>query len=781
MRKIVSITLLLISFYPVLGQNSRSNCPVKEEIFNRRNPDGSSLTLSVSGNEMVQYFETLDGFTILERKDGFYEYAILDSFNNLIGSGQIAKDNQPFLGKTLTPHLRYSPQQMETISSIFYQINPENQKKAGGKPFPSTGRRKVLALLIQYPDLAATLPKSNFDSMMVKPNYNGTGSFRDYYLKTSFNQLELNVDVYGWYMAESGFMTYGKSNANYISNVGKLVKRAVLAADLDGVDFSKYDNDSDGYVDGVIIMHAGIGAEEQSAPLANNNIWSHRYNLSNTGNSVVLDGVVVDSYGIFPEKRYNGGAISQVGIGVLTHEFGHIIDLPDLYSTNSNGEGAGNFANMAGGPWLNSEKTPCMHDAWSRIQMNWVEPIIIGSNGTYTIPKSLVDSNFVFKINTSRPNEYFLLENRQKKDFDKYLPAKGLAIWHINSNKAKPLSASSSNSVNTDTSAYGLALKQADGRNDLEKGNNRGDGGDLFPGNTNNRSLDSYTNPNTLLQYKVGGVKQPSNLIINNITQNPDSSITFTIGSDPKAGFDALPSKGCTPLPVNFNNVSAFASSYLWKFHDGSTSTEENPFKLYDSAGSFPVTLYVLDSSNTIMDSNNQIILVEPSPISEFTVTRGDSNTFQFTNNSKNALYVVWRFGSNQSSTQANPAYTISGNEDVPYMLIAYSQNLCTDTAFGIMSFWPLGITSNSNLEKVTTYPNPFDKELNLNFQLKSPDQINLYILNLLGEVVWKNENIHGTSGENLFEIPIENLSKGMYLLQIRGADFNKILRVSRK
>jgi len=779
MKKIVTIFLLIVSVFPVFGQNTRSNCPVKEETFIKYNPDGTPLTLSVLGNEMVQYFETLEGFTVLERKDGYFEFAILDQSNNLIGSGQIARNSDKFLGKNLVQHLRYSSTQLETISSIFYQINPENQKKAGGNPFPSTGRRKVLALLIEYPDLSATLPKSKFDSMMVKPNYNGTGSFRDYYLKTSFNQLELNVDVHGWYMAESGFMNYGKSNASYISNVGKLVKGAVLSADLDGVDFSKYDNDSDGYVDGIIIMHAGIGAEEQSAPLANNNIWSHRYNLSNTGNSVVVDGVVVDSYGIFPEKRYNGGALSQVGIGVLTHEFGHILDLPDLYSTNSKGEGAGNFANMAGGPWLNSEKTPCMHDAWSRIQMNWLEPITISANGTYTIPKSLVDSNFVYRINTSRPNEYFLLENRQKKDFDKYLPAKGLAIWHINTNKAKLLSNSSSNSVNTDTSAYGLALKQADGRTDLEKGNNRGDGGDLFPGTTNNRGLNSYTNPNTLLQYKVGGEKLPSNLIINNITQNPDSSITFTIGSDPTAGFDAIPSKGCSPLPVSFNNVSAFAFSYLWKFHDGSTSTDENPFKLYDSAGNFPVTLYVLDSSNTIVDTNIQTIVVDPSPISDFTVTRGDSNTFKFTNNSINALYVVWRFGSNQSSTQSNPTYKISGTEDVPYMLIAYSQNLCTDTTVGVMSFWALGLPINNNLAGAITYPNPFDKELNLKLQLKSSDKLNLSILNLLGETIWQKENLSVESGEHVIQIPIEQLSKGMYLLQIKGNDFNKILRVT--
>jgi hypothetical protein len=148
------------------------------------------------GNEMLQYFETLNGQTLIENQDGYLEFAKLDLNQNMVASGIVARNNITPQLKDIPTHLRYSSNQIAILEASFYQINQVSRKKAGGKPFPSTGKRKALTLLIQYPDLPATLPKSNFDSMMVKKNYNGTGSFKDYYLKSSFGQLELEVDVF---------------------------------------------------------------------------------------------------------------------------------------------------------------------------------------------------------------------------------------------------------------------------------------------------------------------------------------------------------------------------------------------------------------------------------------------------------------------------------------------------------------------------------------------------------------------------------------------------------
>ncbi len=771
--------LILIAFlctYTTFAQTTRSNCPVKEEIFTKVNPDGSHITLSVTGSEMLHYFETLDGFTVLEREDGFYDYATLNEQQNLVGSGQIARNENPVLLKNQSQHLRYSTSQIELLNNAFYQFNPANQKKAN-KPFPAKGKRRVLAILVQYPDLAATLPKANFDSMMMKPNYNGTGSFRDYYLKSSFGNLDLQVDVVGWYTSTLGYINYGKSDANYMNNVGNLVYDAVMSADA-AVDFSKYDNDSDGVVDGIIVLHAGIGAEEQSAPSANNYIWSHRYNLAYSSGVAYVDGVNVDAYGIFPEKRYNSGAPSMVGIGVISHEFGHLLDLPDLYSTQSKGEGAGNFANMAGGPWLNSERTPCLHEAWSRNMLGWMPTTLIANSGTYTIPKGVADSNFAFRINTTQNNEYFLLENRQKKGFDLYLPGRGLAIWHINSSKARLLSVSSGNNVNNDTSAYGVGLLQADGKRDLEIGTNRGDAGDLYPGSSNNRSLNNYSKPNSALHLKVGGIKQASNIVISNITQNADSSITFTIGNKPSAGFDPSSLNGCAPLVVNFTNISAFASSYLWKFHDGSTSTIKNQTFTYTTPGNYLVTLFVLDSSNQIVDSSQQTIVVNSSPKAAFTMDRTDSNSFILKDLSTNKLYINWRFGSNQSSTSAEVSYKIIGQASVPFKLIAYSQNLCSDTAFGTMDYWPLSVGEKIKGQVFDIFPNPFQNKLSIKIGKTGEQELAVKVIDLIGNIVFEQKNLQIKNGQTDAEISLSGIKPGVYFIEIKGQKAQETFKI---
>lgn len=526
MKKII---LLCISYFiglQVFAQ--RSNCPVSPEANTITQTDGSKITLVAYGNEQESYIETIEGYTVLVNGNGIFEYAYIDANGNLSPSGIKATNANTFAGKnSFSKHLRYSKTQKAILMEAFSQLAQNSDKNLGKAPrgFPSKGVNKVCVLLIQYPDLLATIQKSVFENLFNQINYGGTGSFRDYYLRTSNGQLTLNTDLYGWYMADMNYINYGRNINPSGSNARDLVRDAVVAADSAGVDFSQYDNDLDGIIDGLLILHAGLGAEEAS-PNSNNYIWSFQ---SNYATKFLVDGVNVSSYGLFPEKRYGNASYPAVGIGVIVHEFGHLLSLPDLYSSQNKGEGAGNYTSMSNGGWLNGEKTPSLFDAWSKMALEWLTPTIISQNGTYTIPKCAADSNFSYRINTSKAEEYFLLENRQLKGNDSYIKGKGLAIWHINSNYAKLNGAN----VNSDTSKYGTGLMQADGLRHLEKGTNTGDAGDLYPGTSNNRNFSGSSNPSSnFYPTTAGGVRATSNVTISNITQNFDSSVTFKVEVD---------------------------------------------------------------------------------------------------------------------------------------------------------------------------------------------------------------------------------------------------------
>ncbi|MFV8050192.1 PQQ-dependent sugar dehydrogenase [Mycobacterium sp. 48b] len=79
----------------------------------------------------------------------------------------------------------------------------------------------------------------------------------------------------------------------------------------------------------------------------------------------------------------------------------------------------------------------------------------------------------------------------------------------------------------------------------------------------------------------------------------------------PTAVVTATPSNGYSPLVVNFSSQGSgdpdpnTALTYHWDFGDGTTSTEANPTKTYDTNGTYNVTLTVSDGEKTGQDTQS--------------------------------------------------------------------------------------------------------------------------------------------------------------------------------
>lgn len=761
------LLFLLTLAFPQYLHAQRSNCSVAPYVNTITQPDGSKITLHPIGNEAIHYLETEDGFTLLKNNDGYFEYAKTDEAGNLVNSGIIARDGQQMKANVL-PHLRYSAAQQNMLMQLHQQLEPQEalNKAAGPYPFPSTGNRKILVVLVEYPDLRATIAKENFELLLNQPNYNGTGSFRDFFLATSSGKLDLECIVYGWVMADSGYLYYGRRNPNYGAAARQLLLGALKDAnDSFNVDFSQFDNDGDGFVDGIILMHAGIGAEEQSAPNANDYIWSFRSTLP-AAQRPTYDGVQVSAYGMFPEKRYNGGAYSMVGIGVAAHEFGHLLDLPDLYSTQNNNEGSGNYSLMAGGPWLNNERTPCLNDAWSRIRMGWVTPTVISDTALYTLPFAVVDSDMVFRINTSVVNEYYLLENRQRKGFDVYLPSRGLAIWHINTNRARLLS-EASNNVNNDTSQLGVGLMQADGFRQLERNINRGDASDLYP-QSSNQNFTPTTMPASNLHLKINGVRQPSNVAITDIKQLADSSIVFEYGMNASASFTANRFSGCGPVNVNFTANPQGGDSYTWNLGDGQTATTRIVSKSFPKTGNFPITLYLYKQGNLI-DSNTQFINVLETPEIDYEWIRDTGNYVTFIDKTLYGKTYAWTFTGDSviRAYEANPTIKLSGPQKMMVRLVVTSNDGCVKSRTDSVQIFALGLQNNlADQMQLNAYPMPFKNQLQLSFNNTQVEvgQIEVYAID--GKLAFQQE-VNLTAGINHINLNTGALPNGLFIVKI--------------
>ena len=123
----------------------------------------------------------------------------------------------------------------------------------------------------------------------------------------------------------------------------------------------------------------------------------------------------------------------------------------------------------------------------------------------------------MYRVNHSQvEEEYWLIENRQKIGSDTLMLTPGLTIWHINDNMAEGWA------VNNDEPYYGVGLEQADGMYALENGG-PSNGGDVYPGDTNNREFSNSSSPNTSSLYG-----EPSMLRIDNIS-DPGEFMTFDV------------------------------------------------------------------------------------------------------------------------------------------------------------------------------------------------------------------------------------------------------------
>lgn len=111
------------------------------------------------------------------------------------------------------------------------------------------------------------------------------------------------------------------------------------------VDFSQYNVNNDGHVDGLFIIHAGPGAEDTGNSWQ---CWSHAIPWFDY---LTNDGIVIDGAMNVPEVNLvtPGLDTALCCIGVMCHELGHIVGLPDLYDGSRNTWGVGYWSLMGYG------------------------------------------------------------------------------------------------------------------------------------------------------------------------------------------------------------------------------------------------------------------------------------------------------------------------------------------------------------------------------------------------------------------------------------------------
>ena len=556
-------------------------------------PDGSTLTLKLVGDEFYHFNTTADGYTLFKDKGGYYVYA-QQKGDNLVPSEVVAHDagqrsttEQTFVN-ALPKYLTAAPsvKMAQTLRS-----NRDVQAKE--EQFDYT-KFKGLVVLINYNDKQFGMTNANafYDDMLNTENYTGfmfnglfqscPGSVRDYFYDNSMGAFNPHFDVYGPVDVD-----FSCTDAHSTSNADVIFKAALDSIDND-VDFSQYDTDGDGYVDMVFFIVAGY-----SASYGGNNsdyLWPHKYYLFGPGwQPYQYDGVNMGTYAcsteIYGWEAY--GYTIPAGIGTITHEFSHVLGLPDFYDTDYGTGGQSNHPDdwdvMAGGSHAYYGRVPVGYSIFERYALGWATPTEITSIGNYTL-NNVATHNEGFILRTPVEHEYFIMENRQQKGkWDQALPGHGMLVARVDSTNPDVWWG---NSVNDDPRHNYYEIVRA--------GNGSGaSGSDPFPGTAGVTELTNVSTPSLMTW---GGVFNPFNLF--NIQENGDI-ITFEVKSEDEItsvveDFEAMPvSSPSEPIMGNFASWS-FTKSTIAAPGEGKCNGEHAASMVTPSALSM----------NTMLDIN---------------------------------------------------------------------------------------------------------------------------------------------------------------------------------
>ena len=612
MRRVSTIVMML-----VIITVSIMAIPAHKKPIQVTQPDGTTVTIQLHGDEWLHFNTTADGYSVVKNQQGYYVYAEKKN-GELKATSMVAHDATKRKANEVTflQNIKkyQAPEMSEEVTATKKRVE-QQQRETLAKHRAASQRAtqydynnfKGLVILVQFND--KSFSREDYATiaydMMNQENYTGydnevyTGSVRDYFSDNSGGNFNPEFDVYGPYT-----VNYSQYDGN--NKTDKILNAAINAAN-DDIDYSQYDRDGNGFVDMIYFLIAGNGSNYSGND--SRLFWPHRSCITQNNQYVVRDGVKLWDYASSVELYGWTSQPSTVhidGIGTICHEFSHVLGLPDFYDTDYEGSGGqsndpGDWSLMASGSYLNESKTPIGYSLYERYMVGFTDNVeTISQPGDYTL-EPLANNQRGYRLNTPEPNEFFVMENRQKNAFkwDAYLPGNGMLVHRVDLSNQ---SVWQSNTVNANPKHNYYELLRADG----VKGG--ASASDPFPGSKKVHELTNVSSPANL---KTWAGKE-NQFGLTNIQQDTDGNITFTIDIYELLGlsFGEIPpiGVGVTYQLAAISEPSYAQYSLTWESKDTSVATvDENGVVKGISAG----TCEIIATSDKGIQASCIVTIVE--------------------------------------------------------------------------------------------------------------------------------------------------------------------------
>ena len=187
------------------------------------------------------------------------------------------------------------------------------------RSMPTHGEAKLAVFLIDFPDCKNENPiatkeyyEKTYFTGGVETNWGDDVSVASFYCEQSYGKLNISGRVFDWYTAEH-------ERSYYDDRKAELIVEAAEHYRAEGVDFSEFDADGDGIIDGITYHFAGEYSDNRG------DSW---YNGVNYG----VSGMIGDLQFTRIAQIYEGARDERsTMIEAICHELGHSLGMPDLY------------------------------------------------------------------------------------------------------------------------------------------------------------------------------------------------------------------------------------------------------------------------------------------------------------------------------------------------------------------------------------------------------------------------------------------------------------------
>ncbi len=422
--------------------------------------------------------------------------------------------------------LHRHPQAVLSVSSSQPPAAPLSRRPAPSRryaPLPSypaiTETAAALVILAGFPNQASgPLSVQSATSLY----FGAENSVTAYFLTQSRGVFRLSGQVIG-----GGAINQASTDVilphptTYYDSLGgsqgelAVMRDAVATLAAAGFNFTPYE-DSQGNIPQLVVLTTVPDAASLSSPFYSSEV-------SDPGISAGTAAVT------------NADLVSQSDpLGILAHEFGHMLGFVDTYDTNVFSQPASATGCVVGswdlydqgaynGPNQNGSQ-PAPIDPYQLIWAGWLKPTLISTPGTYQLAP-VETSGQVYELAFNSAPEVYLLDNVQPIGQDAALPGSGLLVWRIDTQVVNPTSTYwQGDTVNASGSSGppypGISLVTA-GNQPMAQ--TCGAASDPFPGSRDVTAFSDSTTPSAML---FGNV--PSDIALSAI-QTSGQNIVFTL------------------------------------------------------------------------------------------------------------------------------------------------------------------------------------------------------------------------------------------------------------